>query len=106
MIRFVLRAFSLVFLILAVLTASFDSIASVAASSMITTSFGSLWKSVDAASLAAFRSLTETYLGQPVWMVIEAGMLRQPGFAVFLILALLLWMAGYRRPRPAGRFAA
>jgi hypothetical protein len=30
----------------------------------------------------------------------------QPAFAVFLVIALLLWMIGYKKPPVAGRFTA
>jgi hypothetical protein len=45
-------------------------------------------------------------IGPLVWDVGVNFILSLPGFAVFACLALLLYAIGYRRERPAARYAA
>ncbi|MGG7518933.1 hypothetical protein ACQ3G6_13700 [Allorhizobium undicola] len=106
MVRFFLRFISFVALVLAVIAATVDAIESVASSAIVTTDFQSLWISADPSSLTRMRDLCETYLGRQSWEALEIAILHQPGFAVLLGLSLMLWMMGYRRQAPAGRFAA
>lgn len=104
--RALFRFFSLIALVFAVVAATFDSIQSVAASSPVLTSLGSAIQSLSPAALSAIRSgLLERFAGTVIGDAV-ALVLLQPAFTVLLVLALVFWMIGYRRPKPAGRFAA
>lgn len=106
MLRFVFRALSFLCLCLAVIVATVDSIESVSISQVAVTPLAATWAETSPATLVGAQSLVEAYAGKPVWQIISAWLLPQPAFAVLLLLALLLWMIGYRKPSPAGRFAA
>jgi hypothetical protein len=106
MVRFVFRLASFAALCLGVIAATMDSIASVSASQYVLTTFRYAWMKVEPASLVSFRALVEERLGAVAWQVLDRWFFPQPAFAVFLIAALLLWMIGYRKSSPAGRFAA
>lgn len=106
MIRFLCRFFSFVALVMAIGAAVMDSIESVASSTVITTSFESLWGDVDASGLALAKQWVATHIGGWALQSMQSAVLRQPAFAIFLGLALVLWMAGYKRRSSAGRFAA
>ena len=60
-------------------------------------SFGALCLAVIAATMDSIASVSAS---QFAWL------LPQPAFAVLLSLSLIFWMIGYRKPSPAGRFAA
>lgn len=106
MIRFLCRFFSCLALALSIGAGITDSIESVASSAVVTTPFASLWADVDAAGLALVKQWVDTHIGGWALRVMEGGFLQQPAFAIFLGLALVLWVAGYKRPSPVGRFAA
>jgi hypothetical protein len=105
MVRFVFRALSMLALLLAVITATMDSIQSVSSSQVMFTSFGSAWQDLDAPSLELALESLEHYVEQKFVLAGAQWTLRQPTFGVFLVLALIFWMIGYRRPPPS-RFAA
>ncbi len=105
-VRFLFRALSFMALLLAVITATMDSIQSVSSSEVILTSLGSAWDQLDALSLERARELLESHVRQPLVLSAVDWVLRQPTFGVFLALWLAFWMIGYRKPNPAGRFAA
>ncbi|MBB4009632.1 hypothetical protein [Allorhizobium taibaishanense] len=104
--RFLLRLFSFLALVLAVIAGTTDAIESVALSDVVTTPFGSLWADVGPASLALVKQALTTHIGDNGLQLADDLLLRQPAFAVFLVIALLLWIAGYKRRAAAGRFAA
>ena len=104
--RFLLRALSLLSLVLAVIAGTIDSIQSVAGSGVVLTSFGSAWQDMSGATLAALQAFTAEYLGEAGRDAVFGWLLFQPAFAVFLALSLLLWALGYRRANPLGHFAA
>jgi hypothetical protein len=104
--KFLWRFFSFILLVLAIVAGVVDSIESVASSAMVTTPFGVIWADVDAAGLALVKQWITTHIGDKMLQAMDGAVLQQPAFAVFLSLALLCWMAGYKRPSPAGRFAA
>ncbi len=64
------------------------------------------WVEIGPTSLVRFRAVVEDRVGAAVWQMFDAWLLPQPAFAVLLSLALILWMIGYKKPSPAGRFAA
>lgn len=98
--------FSLLALVAAIAAGTVDAIQSVAASSTMLASLGDLWIAVSPATLVAAEDAVETYIHPEAWQKGGGFMLAQPACAVFLVLALILWIAGYRRPKPFGRFAA
>ncbi|GEO87232.1 MULTISPECIES: hypothetical protein [Alphaproteobacteria] len=104
--RFVLRLVSFAALCIAIVAAAMDSIASVSVSQVVVTPLRSAWVEIAPVSLAWLRTLVEVNLGPTAWRMLEVWFLPQPAFAIFLAVALLLWMAGYRKPSLAGRFAA
>ena len=104
--RFILRVVSLLLLVAAVCVAVLDTVQSIARSVVKVTTLDAAWSAISAESLsitlAALRQGPEPELasGAAAWLLI------QPVAAVSLALALLFWMAGYKRVPPAGRFAA
>ena len=104
--RFVARVLSLIFLVFAVLAGLVDAIQSVAAGEPVLTPLIAIWTANSPDTLAFLLELRVRYLPAPAW---DAGLqwaLRQPASAVFLSISLLFYLAGYRRTKPAGRFAA
>ncbi|MCB5201639.1 hypothetical protein LH464_03980 [Neorhizobium sp. T786] len=104
--RIVFRILSLVALTAAILTGTLDAIQSVSSSSVVLTSLGNHWLNFDVESLALAEEATRHYISEDIWRAVVTPVLGQPAFAVFLVLALIFWMIGYRRPRFAGRFSA
>ncbi|MCJ8517889.1 putative membrane protein [Pseudorhizobium tarimense] len=106
MIRTFLHFLSLLCLLLAIMAGTLDSIESVSSSSVVMTSLGNHWQNLDVVSLTLAEEAVRNYIHPDVWRWAVAPLLAQPAFAVFLVLSLLFWMMGYRRPRFAGRFSA
>jgi hypothetical protein len=104
--RFLLRLASLVALAVAVIAGTIDSIQSVAASSVVITPMGAAWQDLNASSLDALQSSISYYIHPRFYTLAFQWLMTQPAFAVFLVLSLLLWMAGYKKTPVAGRFAA
>ena len=104
--RFLFRVLSLLALCVGVVFGVVDSIASVSASQVIITPISEAWIDAHPGSLMALEELVETRLGNGAWLALRDVALPQPASAAFLLLALVFWMIGYKRPSPAGRFAA
>ncbi len=104
--RMLLRSVSALALSVAVVAGVLDTIQSFASSQVVLTPLFALWDAVNPASLDLVSAAAADT--DPAWRIADAleWTLSQPAFAVFLTLALLMWMAGYRRPKPAGRFSA
>lgn len=103
---FILRIASVVLLALAILAGVVDSIGSVAESRPLLTPLSSAWAKALPDSLKAVQ---DGFAGSALLQRASPALdwlLSQPAFAVALGGALLLWLAGYRKPKPAGRFAA
>lgn len=96
--------FSLLALVAAIAAGTVDAIQSVASSSTMLASLGDLWIAISPATLVAAEDLVELHIHPEAWQQGAAFLLTQPACAVFLVLALILWIAGYRRPKPFGRF--
>jgi hypothetical protein len=105
-VRFLFRILSLLALCVGVVFGVIDSIASVSASQVILTPLASAWLDANPASLMTVESLVETRLGEGVWLALRDVVLPQPASGALLVFALVLWMIGYKKPSPAGRFAA
>ncbi|KWV41427.1 MULTISPECIES: hypothetical protein [Rhizobium] len=104
--RFLLRLTSLVALAVAVIAGTVDAIQSVAASSVVITPVGDAWQDLSPSSLESLQSSIAYYIHPRFYTLAFQWLMLQPAFAVFLVLSLLLWMAGYKRSPAAGRFAA
>ena len=104
--KFFFRFLSLVALVAAIVAGTLDSIQSVSSSSVVMDSLGNAWLNLDAESLTLAEMAAETYISADIWRPYIAPLLRQPAFMVFLVLSLLFWIIGYRRPKFAGRFSA
>lgn len=104
--RFLLRFFSLVCLVVATIAGTIDSIQSVAASAVVVTSLGDAWKSVSQSTFEKVQSAIRADDGSRIFAVAGQWVFSQPAFAVFLAVALFLWISAYRRSPAAGRFAA
>lgn len=104
MIRAILRLFSSIALSVAVIMAVLDATRSIAVEQIIMTPLGVSWASLSPASLEAIEKTFATNLPHFLWDPLMTGLLLQPGFAVFAVLALLLALAG-RRPQTHRQFA-
>ena len=94
----------MVALSVAVIMAVLDATRSIAASQVVVTPLAASWGSVSPATLAGFEALVRTNLPGFAWDPVVATLLSWPGFAVFCGLALILYAAGRRPARSAGRF--
>lgn len=106
MFRFIFRLAAMVALSVSVIMAVLDATRSVAASALVMTPLNSSWLAVSPDTRSAFESFVRDKVNPLLWDGAIAWVLSQPGFAVFAVLALILYAIGYRRQRPSGRFAA
>ncbi|AYD03351.1 hypothetical protein [Neorhizobium sp. NCHU2750] len=105
-IRAFFHLLSFLSLAAAILVGTLDSIQSVSASRVVLTSLGNAWLNLDPASLTLAELSASDYISVDIWRPLVAPLLAQPTCAVFLVLALLFWMIGYKRQSFAGRFSA
>jgi hypothetical protein len=106
LVRTVFHFLSLVALVAAIMAGTLDAIESVSSSAVVMTSLGNHWQNLDVVSLTLAEEAFASYISADAWRWAVAPVLAQPAFGVFLVIALLFWMIGYRRPRFAGRFSA
>ncbi|NRP72190.1 hypothetical protein ILFOPFJJ_03087 [Ensifer psoraleae] len=104
--RLLLRLASFLVLTVAVLVGTVDAIQSVAASAPAMTSLADAMSVLGPDALNWVHALQRTDAGPAIWLAGLQWLLARPAFAVLLVLALLLWMAGYKKRPAAGRFAA
>lgn len=104
--RLLLRFASFLALVAAALAGTIDSVQSVAASEPVMTPLAEVAVAFGQDAVDWVQSLQRTQAGPAIWLAALHWLFMQPAFAVFLIVALLLWMAGYRKKPAAGRFAA
>jgi hypothetical protein len=104
--RFLLRFASFLALVAGVLVASVDAIQSVSASQPVLTSLATALSAGGPSTQSLVEALERPHAGGPFWDPAIRWSLQQPAFAFFLLIALLLWMIGYKRPPVAGRFSA
>ncbi len=102
----IFRFISFLCLAAAVGVGVFDSIRSVATSSVDMMSARDVWFQVFPTSLAMAKAGVEHYIHPEAWRWLENGLAMVPAFAILLGLSLLFWMAGYRKRRTLGRFSA
>ena len=100
------RLLSFLFLAAAIYVGVLDSIRSVSTSTIDTMSALAAWEEIFPASLALTQNAIALYIHPEAWRGIQLGLSIIPAFALLLTVSLLFWMAGYRKPRIAGRFSA
>ena len=105
MFRFIFRLAAMVALSVSVIMAVIDATRSVAASALVMTPLNVSWLAVSPDTRAAFETLVRAKASPLVWDGAVAWVLAQPGFAVFAVLAFLLYAIGYRRKRRGAEFA-
>ena len=106
MIRFVLRVLATFSLAVAVVMAVLDATRSIASDMIVLTPLSESWQTVWPAGYDAAEAAVSEVLMPYMWDPVVLTLLSAPGFAVFLVLALLLYMIGRRPTRRAGRFAS
>ncbi|ESZ43084.1 hypothetical protein ACYG9R_16490 [Mesorhizobium sp. RSR565B] len=105
MLRFLFRLAAMVALSVAVIMAVLDATRSVAASALVMTPLNSSWLAVSPDTRAGFETFVRAKVNPMIWDGGIAWVLAQPGFAVFAVLAFILYAIGYRRRRRGGEFA-
>lgn len=104
MIRFVFRLAAAFALSVAVIMAVLDATRTVAVSRLVMTPLDTSWATASPSTLAATESFVRDRTGPAFWDSFVLPVLNLPGFAIFAVLAFLLYAVGHRR-RP-GRFTA
>lgn len=105
MIRFFFRLLATVALAIAVIMAVLDATRSVAGQELVLTPLRTSWSGVSPDTLAAFEQLVRANIHPLAWDPAALWLLHLPGFAVFAMLAFLLYAIGRRPTRSIGRFA-
>jgi hypothetical protein len=104
-LRFLFRLTATIALAVAVIMAVVDVTRTVAASQLVMTPLNTSWTSVSPHTLESFRQVIQAKL--PVlWDPVMVTILNQPGFAVFGVLAFLLYAIGHRTRSRARRAIA
>lgn len=102
MFRFLLRVLATFALAVAVIMAVLDASRSVAASAIVLTPLGSSWYAVSPATLNLAQAAIQRNVHPALWDPVAVFVLTLPGFAVFGVLALVLYAAGRRRAGGGG----
>jgi hypothetical protein len=105
-IRFFFRFLAVVSLAAAVILAVVDATRSIAASEIVLTPLGTSWFAVSPGTLNLAQALVQRYVFPSLWDPLIVSILNLPGFAVFLVLALLFYAIGRRPARRLGRVRA
>lgn len=94
----------MVALSVAVIVAVLDATRSIAADTVVMTPLADTWAGLSPGSLDAFEMFIKARLPDVAWVSLVMPVLHVPGFAFFAALALVLYVAGRRPVRRAGRF--
>jgi hypothetical protein len=105
MFRFLFRVLATFALAIAVIMAVLDVTRTIAASALVLTPLGDSWRSVSPTTLEAMQAFVIERAHPLVWNPVMVFILGQPGFAVFGVLAFLLYAIGRKPEREIGRFA-
>lgn len=105
MIRFLFRLLATLALAVAVIMAVIDATRSIAASHWVMTPLSQSWSEVSPETFEAAAEFTRDAMMPELWDPVALTVLSLPGFVVFLVLALLLYLIGRRPERRLGRFA-
>ena len=106
MIRLLFRLLALFSLSVAVIFAVLDSARSIAASAPVMTPLRTSWLGVSPETLAAAQDRISRTIDPLAWDPVMVRILDLPGFAVFAVLAFLLFAIGHRRERRVNRLPA
>jgi len=98
MIRLFFRLTATFALAVAVVLMVIDATRSIAADALVMTPLAQSWRGWSAQTLAGAEELVRAQGGDVAWRALEA-VLAMPGFALFLVLALLLYAVGHRPQR-------
>lgn len=104
--RFLLRAISMIALVMAVIAGVIDAIKSVAASEVVISPLGAAWYGLSPDTLNLAQAVIQRNVHPYLWDPVVQWILLQPAWAVFLVISLFFYLIAWRRPKPAGRFAA
>lgn len=104
--RFLLRFASFLALVAGVLVASVDAIQSVSASQPVLTPLSTALAAGGSSTQSLVDALERPHANGAFLDPVIRWVLQQPAFAFFLLIALVFWMIGYKRPPVAGRFSA
>src|SRR5262245_59192556 len=104
MIRFLFRLAATVSLAVAVVMAVIDATRTVATGRFVTTPLGTSWMSVSPETLEKAHDSIARFM-PALWDPVTLTVLKAPGFALFALLALLLYALGRRRARRLDPFA-
>ncbi len=102
MLRFLFRFAAMVALAVSVIMAVLDVTRTVAASRIVTTPLKTSWNAVSPDTLGVAESFVRERMPPLLWDTVVNWVLAQPGFAVFAVLAFLLYAVGYRPRRRTG----
>jgi inosine-uridine nucleoside N-ribohydrolase len=102
MVRFFFRLLAVFSLAVAVIMAVIDATRSIAASAWVSTPLAESWRDFSPDTLAAAEEFTRDAMLPQLWDPVALTLLAAPGFAVFAVLALLLYIPGRRRERRGG----
>ena len=105
MVRFILKAISLVALVVAVMAGTIDAIQSVSASEPVLTPLAVAWSTASPETIALVADGIMRKFPY-AWDPVALWVLSQPAFAVLLGVSLFFWVIAYRRVPVAGRFTA
>lgn len=105
MFRFLFRLLAMIALSVAIIMAVLDATRTIAASQLVLTPLNTSWLTVSPDTLGALQAFVADKLHPLVWDPVIVFVLNQPGFAVFGVLAFLLYAIGRRPERRLGRFA-
>jgi len=105
MIRFLFRFLAMIALSIAVILAVLDATRTIAASKLVLTPLNTSWINVSPDTFAAVQYFFVEKAHPLVWDPGVMAILNQPGFAVFAVLAFLLYAVGHKPRRRAGRLA-
>ena len=99
MFRLFLRILAVLALAVAVVMAVIDATRSIAASALTFTPLGESWYAVSPDTLNLAQATIQRYTLPVIWDPFIIQILTLPGWLVFLALALVFYIAGYRRRR-------
>ncbi|MDH4986513.1 hypothetical protein QEZ47_13435 [Aminobacter anthyllidis] len=97
MIRFVFRLAAAIALSVAVIMAVLDATRTVAVSRLVMTPLDTSWSTASPTTLAATEAFVREKTSSAFWDSFVVPVLNQPGFAIFAVLAFLLYAIGHRR---------
>ncbi|MER2534455.1 MAG: hypothetical protein ABTQ31_04740 [Rhizobiaceae bacterium] len=105
MIRFLFRLAASVALAVAVIMAVIDTTRTVAAGRLVKTPLSASLEGAWPGTSEALRAFLTGHVHALAWNPVATFVIAQPGFAVFGVLAFLLYAVGRRRQRRVGDFA-